>query len=1555
MVRLTVRPARLSLAVAVALLAIAATASANGLNYEATAAAVNMGRVAGTIRTFEGFGSRMVGYPGNAQAADHILGEFKRLGLETMVQEYDLPSPVDPGSKLTIGGKSYELSSLWPNHVRTCQVPTQGLNGPVLYVGRGGLADFNGKNTSGAIVLMDFNTQQNWMNAPLLDAAAVVFIEPVGMTRGEAEMKFLRAPVNMPRFYIRGGEASGVLAQVAGGEVKGTIRSQQPIAWQNTVNRNLIGILPGKDPELKSEAIILEAYYDSVSIVPRLAPGAESATGIATLLEMARLLKANPPARTVIFLACSGHYQALAGAREFEALWGREPRKANNRNDKLKELNKQLAELQKSKETLVRDLATLATARKNVKVGEQDIFKNVVTVGQLELSPEAAAMRLERLDRDLARKDNDIKIWQRLDQIGTIELLVGLDLSTRSGQLGPFQCGWYFNQSHLLRFYSPLGKQFVDYAEKASEALGLVKDDVFVDGINPVKGREWYTFFPGKVAFDHEMIIRGGRPAMVFATVNDGRPLMDTPLDTFQNLDMGNLTVQARLLGCLLTEFLSDPTLKSKALKRIAALKKMDDLKDVIGTVLEFRRRDSFVPNTPVPGALVLVQGSYRMMMGVHTEVMTMANETSEFTLRGEPGGGALLEAYGFDPSTGDVNYAPDMGPDGDKKYPRAVAGRAGLKRPVIVFSCTPTDIFDLVDERYFQTLQQLFVFDAKNYSEPISFGYSLSSMGASASEFPSYTEPAAVVYSLPEVKLQIAMSMGLIGRRMVLINSTEKRPTGQGCLASDTPRIAFTPLQVGHDMWSIDEFRMQKLRARGIQNSRLEKLHQSAHDALEVATTELKALHYDKALSNARHAWGYESRAYPDVQQTAIDVVKGVLFYLAMLLPFAYFGERLLISSRTVIGMIIGTLGVFMVVFFMLASVHPAFTLTANPPIILLAFIIMALAVMVISIVTMKFNEQLKAMKQARGGVHEADVGRLSAASAAFSLGIANMRRRKLRTGLTATTLVLLTFTVLSFTSVKEALRTNEIVLTNRPAYQGVMLRDRAWMSLQEPTADILGNDLAKIGTVATRAWYTSAQVDKELMVDVSNAADPAKKYVISCILGLSPQEEQVMNVKNFLIGGRWFKPGDKDVCMLPSSIAAALGITSAQLGSAEVRIFGTSFRVVGLVSEDGMRKTRDLDGEPMMPVNYALLRPEVLKELQRQAEQRSQMGQTNAESLLQEYKHFGPEKLLILPYDTTLEFGGTLRSLAIKYNDPEQVIPSVRGMMNRFALSLYAGYKEQTILFSSVGVTSFSGLEQLVIPILIAALIVLNTMLGSVHERVREIGIYSSLGLAPTHVSMLFLAEACVFANLGAIMGYLMGQVITKILYATGSMHGIELNYSSMSAVSVTVVVIIVVLLSTLYPSKKAGEIASPGIERKWSLPEAVGDLMVVVLPFTVTGRDAMGVTAFLKEFFDEYVGYAGGEFLAEDVNLRATTSPEGGKGMQVSLRMWLAPYDLGVSQGFRLDCEPTEDGDIFAIVLRLDRLAGDITSWKKTNTLFLAGIRKQFLIWRTVPQSE
>lgn len=1559
------RPLRRGLSVAAAvgmvLCMMAADAGWSAPSVKELADQVSRERLASRIEQFAALGSRVSGYAGNEQAADLILDAFEALGLETHVQEFDLPTPLEKSASLQVNGATYQVHGLWPNLIRTSAVPSEGVSGPIIYAQNGDLADFDGQPVAGSIVLMDFNNGQNWLNVPLLGAAAVVLIEPEDTTRGEAEMKWLRVPVDVPRMWLPR-EYADALKAAAASRAEATLKCDTD--WERRTNRNVIGIMRGSDPTLANEAIILEAYYDSISVVPALSPGAENAASIATLLELAEIFAANPPKRSVIFLACSGHFEALAGAREFINLWGKEPRKTRLRRERYEEMERELAQLQRTLDSTLSEIEKMEVRRQQFEAikstlsaaqrERQGAMASRIIVGQLELDAEAADARVARLQDDIARQQDYMKLWEALDRFDKIHLFIGLDLSTHTPTLGAFQVGWYFAQAHLLRFYSPLGKQFADEAAKIASALGTKVEERFVDGINPIKGREWHTFFPGKIAFDHEMIIRGGRPGITFTTVNDARTYSDTPLDTPERMNLDNLVSQDQMLVNLLHGFLGDLTLSERALKRIEALKKMDDLVDVAGTVLEFRRRESFVPNTPVPNSLVIIQGQYRIMMGVHTAVWAMANETSEFTTRGEMDSRAgRLEAYNFDPDSGDIIYAPDRGVDGDKKYPRDVYGRAGLKRPVVVFRCASLDLFDLVDERYFQTLEKVFVYDATDFSEPISFGYSINEIKV-ASEFPSYVEPSAVIYAPPDLNVQVTMSMGLVGIRMVCINATPQHPTGMGFEAGTTASVPMTPLQIANDMWLIDQWRIERLQRHGIANQRVLELHETAKEALDTARAALKEQRYGAAVATARHAWGYESRAYPDVQRTAEDVVKGVLFYLAILLPFAFFGERLFIHARTIILQIIGTVAVFVVVFLALALVHPAFALTTSPPIILLAFIVMALAVLVISIVTMKFNQELKSMKQSRGGVHEADVGRLSVAGAAFSLGIANMRRRQTRTALTAITLILLTFTVLSFTSVKSFLRENKILLGTGPAYQGVMLRDRSWLSLEAPTAEIIANELRGEAVVSPRAWYSSSDLEKELMVDIAVADNLSKTYTVNAIVGLSPQETEVMDTGSLLLAGRWFEPGEKDGILLPQSIAETLGITPADLGTTRVKLFGRDFIVVGLLDEARMRDDTDLDGEPMTPVNYSQLRPEVIEELKRQAERRSQLGSSGASSLLQEYKHYGPENIAVIPYETALEMGGTLRSVGVRFQEPEQVADMVTTMMKRFALSLYAGVGEQRFLFSSVGMASASGLETMVIPILIAALIVLNTMLGAVYERTKEIGIYSSLGLAPVHIGTLFLAEASVFANMGAIVGYLLGQVLAKAIHVFDLNLGIELNYSSMSAVGVTILVVIVVLLSTVYPSKRASEIASPGIARKWELPEPQGDVLLVRLPFTVTGRDSLGVTAFLQEYFSEYVGYAGGEFLAENVRLEGLgDKPE--DGIAVRLRMWLAPYDLGVSQDFQLACLPTEDEEIFAIEIRLDRLAGDITSWKKTNSLFLSSIRKQFLIWRTVPQGE
>ena len=89
---------------------------------------------------------------------------------------------------------------------------------------------------------------------------------------------------------------------------------------------NVIGILPGSDPKLKDEAIVLGAHYDHLgrggegSLAPRegdIHHGADdNASGVAGLIELARMLSTqNPkPRRTIVFIAFSGEEEGLIGS-----------------------------------------------------------------------------------------------------------------------------------------------------------------------------------------------------------------------------------------------------------------------------------------------------------------------------------------------------------------------------------------------------------------------------------------------------------------------------------------------------------------------------------------------------------------------------------------------------------------------------------------------------------------------------------------------------------------------------------------------------------------------------------------------------------------------------------------------------------------------------------------------------------------------------------------------------------------------------------------------------------------------------------------------------------------------------------------------------------------------------------------------------------------------------------------------------------------------------------------------------------------------------------------
>jgi hypothetical protein len=746
--------------------------------YRQLVGAVSDARLAETVRWMAAQGSRVAGYPGADRAADYIEQQFRALGLQNVRREaFPITVPVDEEAHLHLNGQKLRVYPLWPNQVRTSQLPPDGVRGSLIYVRDGQLQQFRGKPVEGSIVLMDFNTGNNWLNAARLGARAIVFIEPETTTRGEAEAKFIGIPLDVPRFWLPRQHAAKLIALAeTQPDLQAKLTCRMP--WQVREGYNIVGVLPGSDPALKDQWIVVTAYYDSISIVPSLAPGADSAAGIASLLELARVFRQYPPKRSVLFVALSGHFQALEGVRQF--------------------IEARLPDW----------------SRPNV---------------------------FERLGgRPPAKQD--------------IYLFVGLDLATRSTGVGVFYKSWFYDmREDIQRYFTDIGRVMREHAERIAPVLGTTPDKLFADGINAVQGRYWRTYIPGKPAFDAEAATLAGAWGITFATIEDSRPLVDTPFDTFENCNIANLAIQTRVIACQLDHVFNDPNQRGDFALRFPIEKPSEWLRirlqggfgRLYGNVYLFDPNRSFYPNTPVNGSIVVVRHWMKNLMGVRGNMFQIVDDSSpipreqaRFNFVGIPPITAYnyrrefeINAYKLNPDTGAIEYAPDLGIQGAENYPINILMTVGEKEtPIIVFRCVATALYDLIDPQTLAPLTTLELFDGDTNARPRMFGLITTPKDVPLA---SYVEDVAVIFSQPGARLKIKMGAGPGADRMLLLNSTPDNPEGKGYLVGGDPReaqgftvptfdpktlterdliarggaIAYTALRVAEDMFTLNDY----------------------------------------------------------------------------------------------------------------------------------------------------------------------------------------------------------------------------------------------------------------------------------------------------------------------------------------------------------------------------------------------------------------------------------------------------------------------------------------------------------------------------------------------------------------------------------------------------------------------------------------------------------------------------------------------------------------------------------------------------------------------------
>ena len=1458
------------------------------------------GEVGSWLVKFAGRPTRYLGSLGHRSTLDLVEAHFRACGLKGVRREALKIAAPGEGEAWIEGpglGRT-KLYCVWPNHVRLSTTPRDGLSGRLIDAGHGEAEAFDGRAVDGAIALVKLpcaDGPQGWTTSFILGAAAVIFLPPdEGMlSRVEAEELFLDVPANLPRFWASE-ESARVLKSAA---------RRNPVArlvaraeWKEITTWNIWGVLPGSEErfpsaDLKSKVlwrdkqVILQAYTDSNSVVPALAPGAEEAGGLIGLMELASHLSANPVPSSVIFLATSGHGHFLSGSHEFMAR----------------------------------------------HIRHEEYFSRSITAD-------------EKLSADY---------------------FIGLDLTSGDNRVASFaQSTFYESWENDLLLQSTMTGPARIFDNHATKLFGRHAGEYYLNGVSPPI-KSWKDLLGFQAAFDAEAASVMGTRGLTLATPFDARLRVDTPNDTRDKVNVAALERQVETVKSLLSRVLAD-----RAFFEEVKLQLPDVARAFKGEVHEFERTVTGLPQKPMAGVLMTAwsgKGKWSATVKTYGPVRSLQ---TWFSMKDDPLTTSVTEtgmfrvpvirvkewwawvdfdlrAFMFDEG-GEIILTSDTSPITAGQFKPEIGFEEREGRAIhVLFRCKPLAILEPVDARHLRFLDWITVLDGTD--QPfMNGGFAMIDRQSQSQE---HFTPSVVLFapSMPgqEVRAKALLSTGPFGLKGLFTGAdeslldkkgkiTKEEAQGRG-YSTEESTLKRSPFEAAKDMWVLDEERGGTLKEHNVRNWRVEELHERARAALEKARVAWRERKYAEFLSASREAWGLEARAYPEFKAVANDLVRTVVFYCVLLLPFSYCMERLLFTSADLRRQLAATGVIFVLGFLALRAVHPAFKISSNPIIIFLGFIVLTLGLIVLAIISTKFQRELRRMKGERGDYESVDIGRASATIAALTLGLSNLRKRPMRTVLTITTVVILTFTVLSMVSMTSTIRFFRLPRGSNPPYMGAMVRDVRWNVLQPPIEQYLRSAVGDIAHTVSRSWVTARSNNEALQLEVKGKGE--KAGTISAILGLQAAESMITSVDRKIgLRGRWFEEGDGNVCLVPRELAVRLGVDAGD----SIMVRGIALKVVGTYKAEALANLNDLDGESITPAKFSTRRGRYDWE-----ESTDMQSSDKVAERLKPAEHLSGDSIVVVPFSVAMSLEGKVRSVAAvprKGVEKEEFINRMKEFLVRAAVMALVSDGSNIQLMTSIGAVSVKGVLSLLVPMALACLIVLNTMMGSVHERVREISIFSSVGLAPSHIGALFLAEAFVVAVVGVVLGYLLAQLVSAVMLATGTLAGLSLNYSSSAAVGASIIVMAAIMLSTLYPARRASELAVPDVTRRWKLPKPAGDLLIFDFPFTIGAADLVGLFAYLADLFRAYRDSSIGSFSTDQVVLARTSD-----GVKIEMLAWLAPYDLGISEHVKLEAIPMDVKGLFVVKVNLERRSGEFGAWYRQNRRFLTTLRKRFLIWR------
>jgi len=1092
-----------------------------------------------------------------------------------------------------------------------------------------------------------------------------------------------------------------------------------------------------------------------------------------------------------------------------------------------------------------------------------------------------------------------------------IKALFNFDFSTDESTIGLPYIGYWYHWEELAWALGPQDRLNENVRKILQVYLPEIEKQLNVK-INVDRytlSSEWQRTIPTTYMLDTEPIMFAGGLGVAFRTVHSMREVWGTPLDTYDRVNYENLRPQMIFSICSFVSFVNeDAPLETYEISRLSPYAAFATLQ---GHVVEYNASSGRY--SPVPDAIVHISLAQAISLGASIQnLIIKTDENGVFTIKGiapqmHPEAGQMylytVYAYKIDPETGEITYAIDLGPFGAGKFPNSFyIYKAFEDKYIVVFRCGNIVTFDNLNPQLFVQATNFEIKVIPSHVTPEHYGF--------------VTDDQISIYFVPTRKpVEIIVKDRFYFPLMILINASEKFPEGLGFTvnAGTTLHIYNTAIKVAQDLYYLNSLRLKNAEESGVKNLEALNINESVGKDICESQLAYRKMQYDVAYSRAFAAWQKEIKIYRLTLDLINQASSTIVIIFLLLLPFSFIAERLVFNftgrkrAITIIAIL------FSCLFILYLARLPSFTLATSVPMSLLGTSIVALTIPIAVILIQYAVSFFKKLRKKIIGAHFVEMRRYDTLMIAISVGISNMKKRKIRTLMTLLTLIIVTWSMVSFTSMSPYTVSRVQAIPGTTRYNGILLRRITWDPLSPQILDFISSGVKKDKIVSPRYWFfprmksltiSSDQISIELVQSAS-------------ILGFSPYEINVTNLANILTRGRWFNESDLKSCIISEWLANQLSVNVND----SISISGIQLKIVGIFEGKNLFSVLDLDGYPLVPITYA--------------------GEGIGIQLNP------PNSTIIVPAKFARILGSSIYTMAIKFFDPTEINEYASELALFTGLDVYAGINGTITVYRKTQVFSTHGWENLIILLILSMLIVTNTMLAIINERKREIAILSSLGLSPTDVVFMFAAEAITFAFVGGIVGYLMGVVTNIALYNLNLLPpGFTMNASS----SYVAIAMGLIMLSVLFPLpyilRLSGRLVTPSVERKWKIPtKPKGDQWIIPTPFVLKDKmEAIALLLFIKEYCEAHRTERAGVFVADDISLG-----EEKDAPYLYMKARIVPFDAGILQEVQIIGNPVEK-EGYSLLIKIKRITGLLSVWSRTNRLFINEIRKQFLLWRT-----